>query len=222
MGWGLFADKDFAPGEPIFWLDLAEETRSYLLFALDAFGDCHDRSVTIVPGVAFCCTIQHPFWFVNHSCEENSGFANWGRIEDGRIPYVAYRPIRKGEQVVCDYAPITTSYDGSPEGDPWEMDCLCGAPGCRKHLGDFRHLPPELQLRAVFPGAEEPVQGRVLAHIMLGEPHLVAMLRQEGDGSAYRALMEAYNQQQTFAERYFVRRGRATVHIGAASSPAAD
>lgn len=222
MGWGLFADKDFAPGEPIFWLDLAEETRSYLLFALDAFGDGPERSVTIAPGVAFCCTIQHPFWFVNHSCDDNSGFVNWGRIEAGRIPYVAYRVIRAGEQIACDYAPITTFYDGSPEGDPWKMDCMCGLPGCRKHLSDFRHLPRELQQRAISPGAVDPVQGRVLAHILAGEPHLVAELRQAPDRSAYRAFMEAYRQQQAFAEDYFAKRGRSSVQIGAASSPAAD
>ncbi len=175
MGWGLFAETVFAPGEPIFWLDLEDKSRSLMVFVQDAFGDCHERSVTILPDFAFCCLIEHPFWNVNHTCDGNSGFVNWGRIENGRIPFVAHREILPGEQISSDYSLMTTAYDGTPEGGPWDMECMCGLPSCRGTIVGFNLLPQAMQMGAILP--PEGPQGRVIAHILEDEPHLVEMLK---------------------------------------------
>lgn len=176
MGWGLFAETHYSPGEPIFWLDLQDDTRSIIIPDREAFGPCHERSVTILPDFAFCCLIEHPFWNVNHTCDGNSGFVNWGRIEDGKMPFVAYRDIAPGEQITCDYSLMTTPYDGTPEGGPWEMTCLCGLPGCRHLITGFDRLPRALQLEAILPSGDGP-RGRVLAHILAEESPLVEALK---------------------------------------------
>lgn len=60
--------------------------------------------------------------YLNHSCEPNSGFK-------GELKLVAMRDIKKGEQIVFDYAMSITS--------PLlmlRMPCLCGTPSCRKFI----------------------------------------------------------------------------------------
>lgn len=73
--------------------------------------------------------------FINHSCEPNTGFLNFGLEELG---LVALRLIREGEELTWDYS---TSMDD----ESWEIDCLCGSSDCRKRIRDFKFLPPELQ-----------------------------------------------------------------------------
>ncbi len=54
--------------------------------------------------------------FINHSCEPNVGFA-------GNVVLVAMRDIGAGEELTTDYA----LFDDSDE----QMQCRCGAAGCR-------------------------------------------------------------------------------------------
>ncbi|HEX5190712.1 MAG TPA: SET domain-containing protein-lysine N-methyltransferase [Streptosporangiaceae bacterium] len=54
--------------------------------------------------------------FINHSCEPNVGFS-------GNVVLVAMRDIDAGEELTTDYA-LFDDYDG-------EMECRCGATGCR-------------------------------------------------------------------------------------------
>jgi uncharacterized protein len=54
--------------------------------------------------------------FINHSCDPNVGFA-------GNVVLVAMRDIGAGEELTTDYA----LFDDSEE----QMECRCGAAGCR-------------------------------------------------------------------------------------------
>src|SRR5260221_2202219 len=138
-GWGLFAEEDFEPGSPVFWLELQSNSRANIGTWEQGFGPCHDRGFTFLPGFAFCCTAELPFWYVNHTCDANAGFVNWGYVEAQGIPFVAHRHISRGEQITSDYALMTTGYDGSLQRDPWEMSpCLCGMPDCRRTIKAFK------------------------------------------------------------------------------------
>jgi hypothetical protein len=177
-GWGLFANIDYKPGDPLFWLSIENTYSSKIVKWLDSFGDCFDRGYTIVPDFGFCSSPESPFWNMNHSCNPNAGYVNWGRIDDGLIPIVAYKHIKPGEQITADYATFTMSYDGTPEGGPWEMEpCLCGEPNCRGIVTGFERLPLDLQMKYILP--DHKPYGRVLAHIVHDLPELEDILRQQ-------------------------------------------
>jgi hypothetical protein len=53
----------------------------------------------------------------NHSCEPTIGV-------QGQIVFVALRDIRAGEELTHDWA--------TTDDDDYEMNCRCGAPGCRR------------------------------------------------------------------------------------------
>ncbi len=67
---------------------------------------------------------------INHSCEPNCGM-------QGLFTLIAMRDIATGEELFWDY-------DMSEDSD-WRMNCLCGAPSCRKVIGAFRLLPQEVR-----------------------------------------------------------------------------
>ncbi len=176
VGWGLFAQVEYAPGDCICWLQMETSSRSEIVRWRDSFGERADKSFTVVPDFAWCASAEHPFFYCKHSCQANSGFVNWGRVESAGIPIVAYRAIAPGEQITIDYSLFTPGYDGSPKGDPWTMSpCLCGAPKCRGTITDFDRLPLVLQLEAILPDSR--IQGRVPAHMLLGLPTLTATLK---------------------------------------------
>ena len=54
---------------------------------------------------------------LNHSCEPNLGV-------QGQIAFVALRDIATNEELTFDYA--------MTDDEPYEMECGCGAPTCRK------------------------------------------------------------------------------------------
>ena len=97
--------------------------------------------------------------FVNHCCEPNAGFS-------GQVSLVALRNIRPGEEVCFDYAMSETS-------DFAEIDCRCGAPGCRGRVraddwmrADLQrryrnHFSPYLQRRIDAQGEPLPQVARV-------------------------------------------------------------
>lgn len=55
--------------------------------------------------------------FTNHSCEPNIGV-------QGQIVFVAMRDIRAGEELTHDWA--------TTDDDAYELECRCGAAGCRR------------------------------------------------------------------------------------------
>ena len=76
--------------------------------------------------------------FINHACEPSCGL----RTNCTSLLLVAIRDIAAGEELTYDYA--TTSRD-----DPWRLECRCRAPTCRRLIGEFKDLPPDLQRRYI-------------------------------------------------------------------------
>lgn len=64
-----------------------------------------------------------PQHIVNHSCDPNCGF-------NGQCFMVAIKNIKKGDEIVYDYAFVMWSSDDSKHH--FFMNCLCGAKNCRR------------------------------------------------------------------------------------------
>lgn len=56
--------------------------------------------------------------YINHSCEPNT----YMRVCYSKVEFWSLRPIKKGEELTCDYGP--THHDG-------KLPCRCGAKHCR-------------------------------------------------------------------------------------------
>lgn len=73
-----------------------------------------------------------PSAFINHSCAPNA----FMKVAPGGKPrFYALRSIKKGEEIVIDYA--TFEYKTAVIAD---VECLCGAPNCRKSVRGFHAL----------------------------------------------------------------------------------
>jgi uncharacterized protein len=59
--------------------------------------------------------------YVNHSCQPNT----YMRCCYSRVEFYSLRPIRKGEELTCNYG--ETHHDG-------KLKCRCGAPACKGFL----------------------------------------------------------------------------------------
>jgi len=132
VGLGLFANRDISPGERILriegpLIDFAETKRR---------GPRECMAIQI--GYDTYIDTQAPGVFVNHSCDPNSGIR-------ANHDLVALREIRKGQEIRFDYS--TTMEEQS-----FTMQCLCGAPECRKIVSDFSTLPRQVQDRYILQG----------------------------------------------------------------------
>jgi len=72
-------------------------------------------------------------WFINHSCNPNSGIA-------GERTIVALRDISSGEELTFDYS-TNVGWEG------FTMPCSCGAKGCRKVIRSYWNLDEALRKR---------------------------------------------------------------------------
>jgi SET domain-containing protein len=73
-------------------------------------------------GMAIDASVQsNELRYVNHSCAPNTYMRNI----NFHVEFYAMRPIRKGEELTCNYGP--THHEGS-------RPCTCGAPGCKGFL----------------------------------------------------------------------------------------
>ena len=151
VGSGLFALEDLGIGTIlVVWtgkiVDVAgaleimkTEDRHYLLQIGDGFYQCPLQSV------------REPADWTNHSCDPNAGFG-----AASPICLTAMRAIRKGEEILFDYAMCET--------DPrfWEpMKCNCQSRACRKWItaNDWKWYP---QLHTKYKGFFSPhVQKRI-------------------------------------------------------------
>lgn len=127
VGFGVFANRDIAPGETILRfggpiIDFAETKRR---------GPKECMAVQI--GFNRYLDTQPPGVFVNHSCDPNAGIR-----DDERL--VAVREILRGEEIRFDYS--TTMEEQS-----FTMECLCGSPECRGVVTDFSLLPEAVKAR---------------------------------------------------------------------------
>lgn len=73
--------------------------------------------------------------YASHSCDPNCGIKNRNYI-------VAMRDIQPGQEITWDYAMTE-----NPEADDFAMQCLCGAPACRRVIKGYRHLPEDFRTR---------------------------------------------------------------------------
>lgn len=74
--------------------------------------------------------------YLNHSCEPNAGIKQ-------RTMVVAFRDIKKNEEIIIDYAMIVYRYGN--EMTKKDLVCRCGSVYCREKLGAWSALPPALK-----------------------------------------------------------------------------
>lgn len=132
-GNGLFAARDFAPGEDLYEVigefisgdaedDIDATTRN------NTFRYDEDRYISPRGSIG---DMQ------NHSCAPNAKVVKRG----DRLYVVAAAPIANGDELLIDYSTILAS------DDIWEMECACGSSICRGIVRRFERLPKRLQER---------------------------------------------------------------------------
>lgn len=136
LGISIFATRPIPEGELITNLD------GPLISFDQAVAKGHQESYALQIGKEAYLDLRSPGCFVNHSCEPNSG------VRDA-VTLVAIRPIAAGEEIRYDYS---TTMDE----DYWVMSCRCGAAHCRGTIGDFKHLPHDLQASYLSRGLVQP------------------------------------------------------------------
>ena len=74
--------------------------------------------------------------YICHSCDPNLGIKN-------RTFFVAFKDIKKGEEIRIDYAMI--GYEYGDEITEQERVCKCGSKICRGKMGCYKELPQEIR-----------------------------------------------------------------------------
>ncbi len=130
-GRGLFAREPFAGGEVVcvkggYVFDRAR---------LKALGGwCRSAEIQVAEdlfiGPLSEAEREGSMVFSNHSCEPNLGVR-------GQIVFVAMRDIAAGEELTHDWA--------TTDDDDYELECRCGAHGCRKLITGQDWRRPDLQ-----------------------------------------------------------------------------
>jgi SET domain-containing protein len=119
-GKGLFAKEPISKGEQLIrsgddeYVIMTDEefqafTETVSSYDAVALGDGRQRVSTV-------SREQDPSNYGNHSCDPNAEMNDEG--------LVASRDIKAGEEITCDYAPLSSR--------SWSMVCNCGTPNCRK------------------------------------------------------------------------------------------
>jgi hypothetical protein len=126
MGRGVFATQPIARGTCLVvckgWLAKSA--------AVDA--DCH--AMQIGPDDWLCSAGDNLDDCINHSCDPNAGFLT------GEPALFALRDIGVGAQIGWDYS--TSIAEAG-----WSLECLCGAPKCRKIIRSWIELTDEDRAR---------------------------------------------------------------------------
>jgi len=132
QGLGVFALRDFQPGERIRVVNLVRDVTPErpLRPELGELAEhCNHNTPSGVPVL-----YGEPDRYTNHSCDPNA----WERYVEGRTEIVARRAITAGEEIRVDYLVNNSG------GESWP--CGCGAERCRGMTGvSFFTLPPEVQ-----------------------------------------------------------------------------
>jgi hypothetical protein len=126
LGRGLFAAKLIKKGEQIL------EFTGPIISTEEVLQKPPDKlSCPLQIGPTEYIDIEEPGVLANHSCSPNAGVKNDRYL-------VAIEDILLGQEIFYDYS---TTMD---END-WTLECKCESPNCRHIIGDFRHLPIEVQ-----------------------------------------------------------------------------
>ena len=122
MGRGVFATQAIPRGTCLVvcggWLAKSD--------ALD--DDWH--AMQVGPDLWLCSAGENLDDCINHSCAPNAGFVT------GEPILFALRDIAVGEQIAWDYS-TSIAETG------WTLECLCGAPTCRKVIRSWWELPAD-------------------------------------------------------------------------------
>ena len=105
---------------------------------IGSFGE--EYGIDISEHFSFCpCDEEElermPQFFINHSCEPNSGFLD-------QLQIVALRAIAAGEEITYDYAFVLFSNPGNEHR--FLVECRCGSAHCRKRITCDDWQIPEL------------------------------------------------------------------------------
>jgi uncharacterized protein len=125
FGNGLFALQDI-PKEQILFRITGRPIHYYEALSL---GEKESYPIQVSPD-RYILT-DFPFYFINHSCDPNSGVSE-------NLEVVTLRNIKKDEEFSWDYS--TSMLERH-----WTMICECGSPSCRKVITDFDQLPVQIQ-----------------------------------------------------------------------------
>ena len=130
-GRGIYARRDFFPGEIIFQVvgkRITCDEGDELDDAIRANTFRFDIDTYISP-------VGRVGDFLNHSCSPNAKISK----NTNRLFVIAMDTILKGEEVVIDYSTILAS------DDTWEMNCNCGSENCRGLIKKFNSLPRKIK-----------------------------------------------------------------------------
>lgn len=123
-GIGVFAAKDFAPGE--------------IVLVGRGIQILSDRTLhSIQTNINLHILLDEPAVFLNHCCSPNVGVRN---NQYGGYDFIAIARIVAGEEIVYDYETTETAFAG-------RFECQCHCPNCRGHLSGFLALPLEVRQR---------------------------------------------------------------------------
>jgi len=73
--------------------------------------------------------------YLNHSCDPNAYIYTVNNKEDRYIEVVAYKEIKKGEEIKVDYAAMEFETTVS------QLPCKCGSLRCRGRINGYKDLP---------------------------------------------------------------------------------
>jgi SET domain-containing protein len=125
-GLGVFAKRDFAPGEFIFRRRHGRVVRNEAIGSLPE----EDRRHLCELDWQTSAVLLPPGCYLNHACEPNA-------MRSG-VRVFAWKPIHAGEEITIDYRLNAFT------GEHWP--CACGSPGCRGGVvASFFSLDEETQ-----------------------------------------------------------------------------
>jgi uncharacterized protein len=134
---GCFATRRIEAGERICTFEGTLHSRAASLALIES-GQTRTGADPLELGLDLYMQVVEPYLYFNHSCEPNAGFA-------GRCDLVALRAIAPDEAITCDYATNTSVYNAYV----MPFECACGAPTCRRRIGNLGTVPLD-RLRTYF------------------------------------------------------------------------
>jgi SET domain-containing protein len=124
-GKSLFANKSFKKGEFIF-LVAGPIVNKGTIYTIPITKNLFIDPVPVDNFGKYLC----------HSCDPNAGIKQ-------RTMVVAFKDIKKDEEITIDYAMIVGKY--GDEMTPENIICKCGSKNCRGELGSWFKLPKKIK-----------------------------------------------------------------------------